>query len=427
VTIQTAAMSLKVLICGGGIAGPALAYWLARSGHRVIVVERSPALRATGAQVDLRGQGIVAAKYMGLIDAIRSKLVDEAGVSFVDSQGHAKATILANTSGQGAQSLTSEYEIMRGDIVRVLHEATEKNVEYLFGKTVDRFEQDDEKVSAHFSDGTSDTFDLLVGADGQGSRIRKAIMPFEAAEPYLRMGIHMSYWFIPRTSADEGNIRNTYLAPGGRMIMRRSHNTTETQVYFVLRESSEEASAIHRASIDSQKQFWTQRFRDAGWQTDRFIQGMMTTPSFYSQEVLQVRTDTWHKCRVVLVGDAAHCASPFSGMGVSGSLVGAYVLAGEINRNAGNLRRAFALYDETLRPFVKEIQNVRPALLRLGMPKTRLGISLFHFMTALACRLRIPDLVARFSSEDREGNWRLPQYNEEQAVSARPIEAGVAR
>lgn len=403
---------LKVLICGGGIAGPALAYWLARGGHRIVVVERFPALRATGAQIDLRGQGIEAAKRMGLIDIIRSKLVHEDGVSFVDSEGHARATIMANQSGQGAQSLTSEYEIMRGDIVRILYDATKDDVDFVFGKTVDRFEQDDQKVLAHFSDGTSDTFDLLVGADGQGSRIRKGILSPEAQDPYLKMGIHMAYWFIPRSPADDGNIRNTYLAARGRMIMRRSHNPTETQVYFVLRENSEEASAIHRAPEDEQKHFWKERFRDAGWQTDRFIQGMTTTPSFYSQEVVQVRTGTWHKGRVVLVGDAAHCASPFSGMGVSGSLVGAYILAGEINRNAANLSQAFALYSETLRPFVDEIQKAMPFLLRMGMPQTKFGISIFHFMAALACRLRIPDLVAKFSSEDRDGGWRLPHYDE---------------
>ena len=83
---------------------------------------------------------------------------------------------------------------MRGDVVRILYDATKDNVEYVLGKTVERFEQDDRKVLAHFSDGTSDTFDLLVGADGQGSRIRKGILPPDAVDPYLRMGIHMAYW-----------------------------------------------------------------------------------------------------------------------------------------------------------------------------------------------------------------------------------------
>lgn len=281
---------LKILICGGGCAGPALAYWLARSGHQVTVVERFPALRATGAQIDLRAQGIEAVKRMGLLDVIRGKLVDEAGACMVDSQGNVIATVMANKSGKGVQSVTSEYEIMRGDLVRILYDATKDNVEYVFGKTVESFAQDDEQVIAHFSDGSSDTFDLLVGADGQGSRIRKAILPPDCPDPYRRLGINMAYWFIPRTDTDS-NMNKSYHCPGGRMIMCRSHSPTETQVYFVLRDDSEELRNIPRAPVEQQKEFWAQKFSDAGWQVDRFLEGMKTAENFYCQEVVQVQTD----------------------------------------------------------------------------------------------------------------------------------------
>lgn len=412
---KIAKRSLRILVVGGGVAGQALAFWLTRGGHQVTVVERFPALRASGAQVDLRGQGIEAVERMGLLETVRSRLVDEAGVAFVDSRGKPKATIMANTSGKGRQTLTSEYEIMRGDMVRILHEATKNDTEYVFGRSVDGFDQDADRVTAHFSDGTSGEYDLLIGADGQGSRIRRALLP-EGFDPYWRVGIHMAYWFVPRIASDT-NIRDTYMVPGGRQIMRRSHNPTETQVYFVMREGSAEASAIHRAPVEQQQKFWAGRFRDAGWQTGRFIEGMKDSPFFYSQEIAQVRIDSWSKGRVVLAGDAAHCASPYSGMGISGGLVGAYVLAAEINRHAGDLPTALANYDRVLRPFVEAIQGeVNPRILRVGMPTNKYAISAFQNATALACFFRIPALVARFSKEDRGGNWQLPAYADTHAA-----------
>ena len=249
---------MKILICGGGIAGPAAAYWLSqRGGHRVVIVERAPSLRASGAQIDLRGQGIEVARRMGLLPAIRGALVDEAGVSFVDARGAVRGTVLANRSGRGAQSLTSEYEIMRGDLVRILHEATREAVEYRFGVTVERFERSGDGagagagVAVRFSDGSADTFDLLVGADGQGSRVRRAMLPPGAPDPLVRLGIHMAYWFVPRIEGDD-NIRRTYHSPGGRMIMRRTHNATETQVYFILKDASSALSSVPRAPQDQQ-------------------------------------------------------------------------------------------------------------------------------------------------------------------------------
>ncbi|KAI9700207.1 MAG: hypothetical protein M1820_006875 [Bogoriella megaspora] len=402
------AEKLKVLICGGGCAGPSLAFWLARSSHHVTVVERFPALRASGAQIDIRAQGIQVIKRMGLLDTIRSKLVDEAGVSLVDSQGNVKATIMANKSGQGAQSLTSEYEIMRGDLVRILYDATRDNVQYVFGKTVERFEQDEEGVTVHFSDGQTSKFDVLVGADGQGSRIRQAILPYDDPDPLRRFGLYMGYWVVPRSESDN-NIRKVYNAPNSRMIMCRTHSPNESQAYLSFKDDSKELRSVSKAPVETQKEFWAQKFQGAGWQTDRFIKGMETTDNFYCQEVVQVRTDTWSKGRVVLLADAAHCPSPMSGMGTTSAFAGAYVLAGEINRNSQDLPLAFANYDKTMRPFVNEIQKLNPFLLRLGYPKTTFGIAVIHFIAGLVSFFRIPDLISRFSREEK-GGWSLPEY-----------------
>ncbi|PYH92406.1 monooxygenase [Aspergillus ellipticus CBS 707.79] len=392
---------LKILICGGGCAGPVLAFWLARCGHHVIVVERFPALRATGAQIDLRAQGIEVARRMGLLDEIRSKRVHEEGFRVVNANGKVKATVRANTSGQGAQSVTSEYEIMRGDLVRIFYEAMKDNVEYRFGTTVDRFEESDDHVVAYFSDGTSDSFDLLVGADGQGSRVRHGILSANAPDPYWRRGMHMAYWFIPRMETDE-SFFTAYHAPGGRVIVRRSHSPTQAQVYFMLRDGSKEVSDLSKVPVEKQKEFWAGRYCDAGWEVKRFIEGMWETENFYSHENLQVRTDTWFRGRVVLLGDAAHCPAVFTGMGTTGSLVGAYVLAGEINRHPGDVAKALKSYEETLRPFVNEIQKTGPSfLIRWLMPETRWGISVLRAVATVLCFFRIPDLLSRLGGENR--------------------------
>ncbi|OTB05127.1 hypothetical protein M426DRAFT_22233 [Hypoxylon sp. CI-4A] len=409
---------LKILICGGGIAGPALAYWLARSGHRVVIIERYPDLRAKGAQIDLREPGISIVKHMGIVDTIRSKLVEEDGFALVDSAGKTRGFVPPNKSGQGAQTFTSEFEIMRGDLVRILYDTTkdEENVEWVFNKSVDRFDQDESQVTAHFSDGTSDSFDLLVGADGQGSRIRKAILP-PGSDPYRHLGVYIAYYYIPREPQDT-SAANSYLTTGGRMIFRRSHNPTDTQVYFFLKSEDPAHRSIPKASVEQQKEFFTQKFRDAGWQADRFLEGMKTTEDWYCQEVVQVKTDAWSKNRVVLLGDAAACPSPFSGMGTTAGLIGAYVLAGEITRHSDNLPRALRNYDEKLRPFVNSVQKLHPKLLRLAMPDSWWGIKILYFVFELLCWLRVDRLVARFSKDESTG-WQLPAYPELKPKPAR--------
>jgi hypothetical protein len=103
-------------------------------------------------------------------------------------------------------------------------------------------------------------------------------------------------------------------------------------------------------------------------------------------------------------------------MGTSAALVGAYVLAGEIDRSPGDVPEVFANYHATLRPFVDRIQSqVNPKLLRVGFPKGRSGITALRTMGAVGTFLRLPELAARFAKEDRGGGWALPDYSALQA------------
>ncbi|RYO98383.1 hypothetical protein DL766_000797 [Monosporascus sp. MC13-8B] len=132
---------LKVLTVGAGIAGNSLAFWLSKLGHNVTVVERFPSLRTTGLQADLRGHRIEVPRRTGLEKAFRSLAVPEQGIQIVDSSGRPRAYFPANNkSGQGRQAFTSDFEIMRGDLCRLLYDATKDRSEYVFGTSVEGFE-----------------------------------------------------------------------------------------------------------------------------------------------------------------------------------------------------------------------------------------------------------------------------------------------
>ncbi|UNI14820.1 hypothetical protein JDV02_001412 [Purpureocillium takamizusanense] len=105
-------MPLRVLISGAGIAGPALAFWLGRLGHTCTIIERFPSLRANGQQVDLRKQGIEAARRMGILESIRAHIIDELGLQVVDSTGRQRALFARiEDDAAGRQGFTSEFEL----------------------------------------------------------------------------------------------------------------------------------------------------------------------------------------------------------------------------------------------------------------------------------------------------------------------------
>lgn len=157
---------VNILVSGAGIAGPTLAFWLARSGHAVTVVERAADLRLGGQAVDLRGAGRTVVERMGLMPTVSAVMLHQRGMSWVDARGKVRARM--GVDAFGGEGFVSEIEVLRGDLAQVLCEATRSDVEYVFGDTITELIQDESGVEVTFQLANPRRFDLVVGAGRSG-------------------------------------------------------------------------------------------------------------------------------------------------------------------------------------------------------------------------------------------------------------------
>jgi 2-polyprenyl-6-methoxyphenol hydroxylase-like FAD-dependent oxidoreductase len=211
---------MRVLISGAGIAGPTLAWFLAKTGAHITVLEKSKALFPHGQNVDLQGSAVTAIKKMGLLDEVRRRNTKETGTQFVDPNGKPFASFPI-TEGSSA-SPTSEFEILRGDLAAILYDAIKHhpNVDYRFDTTIKNvLSNDDNSVKVELSNGEKQVFDLLVAADGQWSRVRKQCFSSESVKA-THMGMYAVYYTIPRISTDN-NMWNVYVALKSRVVTTR--------------------------------------------------------------------------------------------------------------------------------------------------------------------------------------------------------------
>ncbi|KAI8962818.1 FAD/NAD(P)-binding domain-containing protein [Daldinia sp. FL1419] len=416
-------MPLNILIIGAGVAGPALAMFLQKSdpNHKITVIERFPSLRVAGQQIDIKNQGVDVLKRMGIFEAIKAACVDETGLEVVDSNGQQKALMGINPTGQSRRTLTSEFEIMRGDMVKVLYDASIKQNEqikelaaegglaYEFGKEIIELTQDDDGVDVTFSDQQKQRYDLVIAADGQASRTRRMAFGQEANdEAFKSIGVHAAYYSIPR-SEDEGTLARVYNAPGRRMILTRTSGRPVTQVLLFTMADSDNLRKSYKESIEKQKEAFIETFKGAGWQTDRLLSGMKTTTDFWAHELAQIKMKHLYKGRVALLGDAGYCPTPFTGMGATGCLIGAYVLAGELARHRNDVPNALKAYDRVVRPGVDEIQKLPTEFMGVFFPSSKLGIWILQ--NALWAVSKIEPLTYRPKPEG-DYVWRLPEYPE---------------
>lgn len=406
---------MRVLISGAGIAGPALAWFLARAGAHITVVEKAASLLPHGQNVDIQGSARTVIKRMGLLDEVRRFNTTEKGSQFIDPKGRPFARFPIN---QGASaSLTSEFEILRGDLAAVLYGATKDhpNVDYGFGTTVKQVVANNEdSVTVKLSDGKVHKSDLLVAADGQWSKVRKQCFPPQFVEA-VDKGMYGVYWTIPRLPSDN-DWWNIYVALGARIITLRPdpHGTTRAMVTRMpcTEAQKQEWREASRSDRRTQEELLRREFADAGWQAQRILDSMKEAPDFYFQAIQQIKMSKWSNGRIVCLGDAAYAPSPLTGMGTSLAITGAYMLAGELSKlcDGGHPARALEAYESAFRPFVEKSQQIPLFVPGIAHPERAWKRWLLHgLVSSLSKVVARPWLANRLDHGNRE-DFPLPEY-----------------
>lgn len=370
----------RAIVIGAGIAGQAAALRLHRAGWRALVVERAPARRSSGYMVNLIGTGYDAVERLGLLPALAERDLGAFTSILVRADGSHKfavpAALVEAAIGSRAMS------VFRGDLETVLHESVRDTAEFRFGTTVQAVAQHGDGLEVELSDGATERADLLIGADGLHSGVRRLVF---GAEPRFRVDLHHMVGAFPLARVprglDEGS-GTTFIGPR-RTAAVINLGPGRSSAFFTYR-SADTGADLERGPAAA----LAAAFGDLGGGVPDALAQLRDEPAgAYFDSVSQIAMDAWSRGRVVLLGDAAWCVTLFAGYGAALAITGADRLGDALERHGGDVPAALADWESRLRPEVAK----RQALARRGIVQFAPPTKAHIWMTDMTMRaMRLP-------------------------------------
>jgi 2-polyprenyl-6-methoxyphenol hydroxylase-like FAD-dependent oxidoreductase len=334
---------MRVLISGASISGPVLAYWLTQNGLDVTVVERAPKLRKTGGHaVDLFRPAMEISERMGVLPRIEEHATGTK-VMTVHRPWASRPAHVDYVKLVGVMS-DRHVEIMRDDLSEIYYDATRDDVEYVFGDQITAITEDGHVT---FERGAPRTFDLVVGADGLHSGVRRIVFGNDVPESFL--GSYLSVVSVPKSLARDGEMNAHYDTHRIAIIYTADH-LDDARAVFIFRPNL--PLDYDYRDVQRQQSQLRAAFSDMSTEVDRWLDEVDRTPAFYFDAVTQLEMTSWSRGRVTLVGDAGYCPGPAVGGSTSLAVYGSYVLAAEIARAGADHTAAFAAYEQMMMPSV---------------------------------------------------------------------------
>jgi 2-polyprenyl-6-methoxyphenol hydroxylase-like FAD-dependent oxidoreductase len=389
---------MKVAINGIGVAGPTLAYWLRHFGHEPVLFEKAPELRAGGYVIDFWGTGYEIAERMGIIAQLREHAYLMERMDLVDAQGHVDVSV--NLSEMREVLDGRFFSIARSDLSAILFNAC-SGISANFGVSIVALEDGSDGITATLSNGEIEHFDLVIGADGLHSHVRK--LTFGPESQFEKsLGCYVAAFRIAGYPRRDELTYVSHTVPE-RHVARVSLSNDETLILLVCR-----SDLLGNPPHEQEKLALRTAFGNMGWEVSEILDAMEAADDLYFDSVSQIHLPSWYSGRVGLVGDAAACPSLLAGEGTGLAMTEAYVLAGELHRASTDFAQGFSAYDARLRPFVTDKQKAAPGFRGFFAPETELGLKLRNLG---ARALSIPFAAKWLFERSVRDNFDLPDYD----------------
>lgn len=359
---------MRLLISGAGIAGSTLAYWLARHGFHVTVVERAAGQRSSGHPVDIKGPAVAVVEQMGLMPQLQAAASQVDRLVFVDAAGREQASVSMSAFQSSAGD--REVEIARADLAAILLSAVDGRAEIRWGDSITDLVSDNGGVDVTFDQAKPERFDLVVGADGMHSTVRRLTFGPEAR--FIR---HMGMYVM--TLPTEQPIRSErevvlFNAPGRAVAVHPGCGRPGAA--FIFRHPT--VPALDHRDVDLHKRLVSDAYAGQLGCFAELLDRVQAADDLYFDSVSRVQLPRWSTGRVTLVGDAAACLSLF-GDGSTLAVAGGFALAEELARTPDDPPAALLRYEQRHRRLITSRQRgLFTVATMLLVPRSRAGIAL---------------------------------------------------
>ncbi|MGP4003685.1 FAD-dependent monooxygenase [Streptomyces sp. 8N706] len=338
----------RALVVGAGISGMATALRLQQIGWEPLLVERAPGRRTGGYFTVFMSDGFEPAKRLGIFDGLRDRADPQGRYLEMDRQGR----LVPGINPASMMPASTSYTVLRGDVERALFEAVDGLVEMRFSSGPTEIRQGREHAEVTLSDGSTERFDLVVGADGLHSTVRELV--FGPEDLYRRDFHHVVAACLldrPLTGLRKGD--NLLVVDTGRSVAVQAFHDHDPVAMFLYCHPWPAAEARKRPAVALRSTYADFK----GPVVPELLDAVERAESTLFDQISQIHLNSWSRGRVVLVGDSAWSLTLYSGFGSSLGISGAHLLGTLLSEHDEDIPAALGTWEQRLRPVVTKHQK----------------------------------------------------------------------